>query len=530
MYRTIRPFRGIVCSALALGQQTLRVAGLRPFARPGLFGLLLMGAFWVAVSLLGTVLTPEMLAGPRRFGVLPGAELWFPFLKGDDVSFSGYAITNHGLLATDLEFQAVAADGRLQSYPNNPSLKNLGSQQQLARTASEIFSLDVSSPRDGWIRLLSQRSTVASFFQFGKVSENGLVSQLDGALAVASLSNVLYFTRIISGPSSYPSLEGLQDAVQTLYLANPNAQPVTVQLEIFDPAGQQLGSQSRTLFAGGCLAETLDSLFGLGPINDGLIRLTSSTLGIAAFQTIQLEDTILGFNALAGNESLVSFSAQLAHGESGGGRISTSLKVVNVSSSPVALLITALKENGSVLNVAPSLVLGPNQALQRDMGELFNLGPPTAPQVDGSIRVEATGPGVLGDVIFGDADVGRYAAALPLQTALLTRAIFSQVANLRSGTPGEQLFTGLAFHNPDIQTTRVTIRVFTEVGLQSGFTFFDMLSGTRRSDLLADLVPGSAGQVRGYITVESTRPIVAQQLFGNFALDFLSAVPPTILE
>ncbi len=545
MYRTIRLSRTqsarlleqapqpLCHKALTAGRRRLLASTTRQLfgLRRGLLRLLLVGATLGSVlAPIGMLLIREAFAGPGRQGVLPGAELWFPFLKGDAVSFSGYAITNHGLFATDLEFQAVAADGTLQSYPDNPSRQNLSSQQQVARTASEIFDLNVTNPRDGWIRLLPERSSVASFFQFGQVGEDGLVSQLDGAVAVTELSTALYFTRIISGPSSYFSLEGTQDAVQTLYLANPNTQAVEVQLEIFGPAGQQLGLQQRNLPSAGCLAETLDSLFGLGPINDGLIRITSSSLGIAAFQTIQLKDTILGFNALPENASLNSFSAQLAHGESGDSRISTSLKIANVSESPVALIITALREDGSVLNVAPNLVLGPNQVLQRDIGDLFSLGPATAPQIDGSIRVEASGPGVLGDVIFGDADFARYAAALPPQTRLLTRAVFGQVANLRTGSAAEQLFTGLAFHNPDLETARLTIRVFTEAGQESGSTSIDLLSGTRRSDLLADLVPESAGQVRGYITIESTQPIVAQQLFGNFTLDFLSAVPPTILE
>ena len=54
--------------------------------------------------------------------------------------------------------------------------------------------------------------------------------------------------------------------------------------------------------------------------------------------------------------------------------------------------------------------------------------------------------------------------------------------------------------------------------------------GERMSEVLSTLLPATTGQVQGFVVVESDQPIIAQQLFGNPTLDYLSAVPPTIVQ
>ena len=63
----------------------------------------------------------------------------------------------------------------------------------------------------------------------------------------------------------------------------------------------------------------------------------------------------------------------------------------------------------------------------------------------GSLELQADGPGVVGDVLFGDPTAGSYAAALQLQTQTFTEGIFSQVVNT------QDFFTGLALYNPQDQ-------------------------------------------------------------------------------
>ncbi|HEY3132367.1 MAG TPA: hypothetical protein VGL91_23130 [Acidobacteriota bacterium] len=161
---------------------------------------------------------------------------------------------------------------------------------------------------------------------------------------------------------------------------------------------------------------------------------------------------------------------------------------------------------------------------QRDAGQLFGFGSLQSKPVVGSIQIEASGPGVVGDVIFGDAGSFRYAAAMALQNRKFTKAVFSQVANASS------FFTGIALYNPNSQPADVTVEVFSDLAVLTGQANLMLAAGSRISRLLAELAPSTANQSRGYVVVRSTQPLVAQQLFGDPGLNFLSAVPPSIVE
>ena len=167
--------------------------------------------------------------------------------------------------------------------------------------------------------------------------------------------------------------------------------------------------------------------------------------------------------------------------------------------------------------------------MQAEVGTLFGLsrwragnGDSTGP-VTGSLAIAADGPGIVGDILFGDRE-GRFAAALPLQTRPFFRAAFSQVAS------GQGFFTGLALYNPGDVRTDVALSVFAPSGSGRGATVITLEGRQRLSKTLVELVPGVRGQVDGYLVLESEQPIVAQQLFADRELSFLSAVPPTILE
>ena len=168
----------------------------------------------------------------------------------------------------------------------------------------------------------------------------------------------------------------------------------------------------------------------------------------------------------------------------------------------------------------------------QDMTEIFGFDNAafdgTAPQgsdvIQASLRVQASGEGVIGDIIFGDPLGVTNAAALPLQTQTFTEAVFNQVAN------GLGLFTGLAFYNPEPESAQILIQVFSPEGDLVGEETLELPAGQRLARLVPQLVPDSDGQIGGYIRVSSDRPLIAQQLFGTLTLSLLSAVPPTIIR
>ncbi|HSR66545.1 MAG TPA: hypothetical protein VLU25_01265, partial [Acidobacteriota bacterium] len=229
-----------------------------------------------------------------------------------------------------------------------------------------------------------------------------------------------------------------------------------------------------------------------------------------------------GINAFRPGQVDTIYSAQLANGGAGGAFSFTNLNLVNTSNQQVLVTIKAVDENGVLVSDPFMVNIMPNGSFQRDASDLFVLGLPSNSAVrTGSIIVEANPPGLVGDVIFGDPVGFETAAAMQLQARTFSRAFFSQVAN------NESIFTGLAIFNPSLdQDAEVTIQVFDAEGSLVGEGTLMLAAQNRISQVLAQLVPEAAGQVGGYIRLESTVPIVAQELFGNNGLTFLSAVPP----
>ncbi len=457
--------------------------------------------------------------------------LLFPVNDGNASDFTGFAVTNQSDADAILQLEGLDAGGVLQDYPANPNQIILGSKKQTAQLGSQLFGLDLQSELDGWVRIGSNTDQLASFFQLGNGLNDGVTTKLDGSVAFTEQSQVLYFTRIHDGPGSFPAMDGPQDAETIFSLANPNSEAVTLTLHLFDGAGNAVGDPvERVLGPNGCLQESISSLFGTASVSEGFVRVDVDGPGAVGFGLVRLADTLLGFNASFGNSDTVAYSAQLAHGGAGG-LIFTSFKLTNTDSVPRNVTVSALDEGAGALGDALIVPLGPNQSFEMDVGEAFDLGPfDVDPAVDGSLRVEADGPGVIGDIVFGDPHRLRYGAALPLQTQRVKKAVFSQVANRRGGSNADNTFTGVAFYHPGDVPATVTVKVFTAECVLTGETTFVMQPGTRMSPLLEQLIPATAGQVLGSIEVDSDEAIVLQELFGNFTLEYMSAVPPTVFE
>lgn len=475
-----------------------------------------------------------------RFAASEG-ELFFPFYQGDDVHFTGFAVTNFGETETVLQYEGFDADGQLLPFPGNPSSANVGPGAYLARLGTEIFQIPLATPQNGWVRIGSSSPDVGSFFQFG----NGLVgslSRMDGSVAFTETSDQLFFTRIHHGPQSFPLpfAQNVLSAQTTLFIANPNPEPVTLTLRLFAPGGLSVGNPSiRELPANGALSGTLVDLFPqsllLGSsLSGGFVQADSSGGGIVGFQLIEVGDgdTVFGLNAAFPSDDEVLYSAQLAHGDA----IFTNLKVINTTDDLKPIIVSALitMEDGSVGGpIESQLILGPKQSLQLDAGQWFNFPPPSSQFIVGSIRVTMPEPGgIVGDVLFGDPQGADYGAALPLQGRLFRHGVFSQVANgtLDPNNPSMETFTGLALFNPNPVAATADIRIFRSSGELVGQAERTIQAGQRMSQTLEELAPASADVIGGYTIVTSSQPLVGQVLFGNSTLQFLSAVPARIVE
>ena len=383
----------------------------------------------------------QILFSPSGTAQMNTVDLLFPFYQGNSEDFTGYAVTNFSTIGAGLQVEGWGTDGTLLSFPDNPHSESVGGLEQMAKLGSEFFGTGFSTLQQGWVRICSDRPDVASFFQFGN-GLSGPLTQMDGSVAFKDPSNVLFFTRLYEGQATFPSNSGFQAAETILHIANPNAEEIALTFKLFNPTGTQIGADvKRTLGAQGMLFESVTSLFGLQlPVGDGFVQVDASGAGAVGFELIRLADAVLGLNASSGNSTSRSYSVQLAHGTAGGVSLFTSLKVVNTANEPRAFTVTAYNEDGTEIRVLGPFPLNAGQNLhqtfQEDLGQIlglgFNPGPPTA----GSILIQADGPGLIGDVIFGDPIKANFAAALPLQTVLFTKAIFGQVGQRISGSDG----------------------------------------------------------------------------------------------
>ncbi len=434
--------------------------------------------------------------------------LWFPFLVSSSMEGTGFAVSNASESVTNLEFRAYGPSGAALTLPNNPSTTVLQPAGQLAKMGGDLFG--EAGPTSGWVELTADKQ-VGAFFQY---VGNG---SLDGGKTFSQTHRKLYFTRVLEGPSAFRGKSG----ATTLNVVNPTAGSVQVTLTLRGPAGQVLASApSRTIAAHGLLCATVAELFGLASVNDGYVTAeVTQGEGVIGFALIRFPEsrTVLGVNGQPAGGATMLYSAQLAQAVV----IFTNVKLVNTASQTRTLTITAIGDQGQPVAGPVSRSLAAGVSIAEDASTLFAL-PPSGILV-ASLKIEADGPGVIGDVTFGNPDLLN-AASLPLEESPFTRAIFSHVAN------GLGFYTGLALYNPGSQAAQVTLRVYRTNGSLAGTRQFTLGAGARISRLLdeAELVPQSTGQIGGYFVVESSQPLVGQELFGLGDFSVLSAVPPSV--
>lgn len=482
------------------------------------------------------------LQGRQIFFEAAASRRFFPLHQSTADFFTSFAFSNPEQVDSPLRLTSFDANGGPLPLPDNPHSATLAAGQQLARLARESFQAPPGSVQNGWIEVETSIPTVGGFFLVGD-GLRGSVTLLDGAVVQSGVSKLLYFTRVYQGPGSFSTVpdqvSGI-DAETVLSLANPNPEPIEIQMILFDAGGKAVNAEPvRQEIAGrGFFRDTVSRLFATGSqvLSNGFVRVdVIRGEGAAGLQLIRLPEAWLVLNAFGGNAGTKLFSAQLGNGSDGTNRVFTNLKLVNVSDGDRHVLLRlapAPSQTGA--QEFRSVTLRPNESFQMNAAQIFGLGSPmTAPLTDGSLVVEADGQGIIGDVVFGDPAAATFAAALALQSRPFQKALFSHVANgpAAADQPEERIFTGLALFNPQGREAVFQVSVFDREGaLVAKTERLTLLPGQRLQHLVSDLAPASENLMGGYIVLESDLPIVGQELFGNLALTYLSAVPPTIIE
>ena len=440
------------------------------------------------------------------------AKAFFPLFDTDPAFFNAFAVSNYSDAPAHLEFTAFNQSGQSLAWPSNPAVRNLQPDQQVAELSTEVFSNKPgSNPSAAWVELNTDNPDIAGFFQFG----NG--NQLDGTVSPMPVKE-FYFTRIYAGSGTFHG----KTAGTLLYIANPSTRSASIRLDIFKASGEDI-HMPRTVNLGPKAVFQQDVFYLFGTVaTGGYIRgRVMSGDGVLAAEVVKLKyaDTAFALNAQWPSESVALYSAQMAAAPG----YFTSLNLLNVSSETRHVTIKAISETGQTLGTPVVMDLLAGGVWESDIRTAFGFG--TGGIQVGSIKIQADGSGLIGDIIFGDpsSDV-KYLAALALQDLPFRKAVFSHVAN------GLGFFTGIAIYNPFTEAADVTLKVYTKTGALTGQWKKTLQGGERLSKVVTELVPASAGQLGGYILIESTQAIIAQQLFATGGLNFLSAVPAVTVQ
>ena len=425
----------------------------------------------------------------------------FPVLRSTFDLFTGLAFLNLGIDTAGLELYAFDPAGIEYDAAENDGVVFLEPGEQLPRLARELFDFQTSN-NEGWVQVYSDTPDVVGF----ELLSNATV--LDGVDVKAALAPTVVLTRI----------EYDDDRSTEIHVGNPTIFDNPVEIELWTSSGI-VETYETTLGAKEKAEHRIEDLFpGLtkGFVGYAIVR---GDYDVSAVELLVTEDSMAALNGqvrIPGSSvSEELYSAQLA---TGGGASETRLNVVNTTGLAAGLVVRAVGENGASLAPAVNVQLGPGEQLERDVGPLFGFDSNVL--TVGSIVIESSITGILGDVAFGDPSSARaFRASLPLDPRPSKTAAFAQVAN------GAGFFTGFAAFNPNGSATAVTIATFAANGASTGSGSLNLAAGGRVSKLLPEVVASSAGQVGGYFTVTSDLPISSFSLFGTQTLSALSAVP-----
>ena len=319
-------------------------------------------------------------------------------------------------------------------------------------------------------------------------------------------------------------------ATTHLSRANPNPESVEVLLRLGRGPKAPLGkARTFTIEPWGLLFKDIAELFEAAEVGQG--RVLAEVVdgpGLVGFQLTAIDGgvTLIGLNPVQESSATELYSAQAASGED----LFTDLKLYNTSSENRRLQVEMRNDDGAPVAAAVEIVLAPGGEMQAEVGTLFGLsrwragnGDSTGP-VTGSLAIAADGPGIVGDILFGDSGGSLCRCSAPADSSLFQ-------SGLQSGCQRPGVFLpDWPCYNPGDVRTDVALSVFAPSGSGRGATVITLEGRQRLSKTLVELVPGVRGRVDGYLVLESEQPIVAQQLFADRELSFLSAVPPTILE
>jgi hypothetical protein len=426
----------------------------------------------------------------------------FPRLSFEENTLTSLAIANPTGQSAVVHFTAYGTDGKIISATGfqNPSDLTVAPYQQVAKLVSEIFGGTLPASTIGWFQATSSVDGLTGFFAY----LDNQYRFFDGADLPPPAAKIIFNqARLDSGYST------------ELNIINAGVTASNLQLQL---AGSGLTTVSKSLVlpAKGVARLDASSFFGSTAAGPASISVASDA-EISGFELVRTPaGDLLGLNARDSEELLSNiYFPQMAVL----GSWTTEIGLVNYSTSPVILTISAYKPDGTlytagtVKNNPVTRPLAAGGRLREDVASMFGFSGTAT--LDGWIQVQSTSPAVNGYLSYGS---NRSVAAIAAAPQGLTNTLFSHIGT----TLG--FYTGVAVLNSGEQAANVRILALQANGQLLG-SFNTVLAPRQRlSNLIENLIPQAAGQGGGLIWVKSDIPVYPIELFGT--ANTLANVPP----
>ncbi len=446
--------------------------------------------------------------------------LYLPCYLTSESGFSAISLTNHSDSPASLDLTVFDRQGFALAPSGQRISLNPGSQH--VELSYERRPFDASQPPTAWLGLLSDNPGVGGLFQFG----DRRLAQLDGTRLFTEAQREIFFPRVLAGETAF-----LEQPAQTyLDIVNPSQSEVKLKLELVQTAArpgrglvQEVTVRRAALVTLGpkaVLQARPEEIFGVVEEKGGYIRAQAlEGDGVIGFERIALGvgSSTVGIGASSSHDTTLH-SAQIAQSRS----VFTHLDLINTSHRTRSVELLATGELGQLLAPPVFLVLGPGELLTQTLDQIFEFA--GSEPISGSLEIRADASGIVGNIIFGDPASLQFAASLPLQGEPLRRLAFDYLAST------DEFFTGLAIFNPGYGTAAIDLEVLDSEGALLARAQLELGPRHRISRTLAELVPEVKGRIGGYVRLESSQPVVAQQMFGHRKLHFLSSVPASPLH
>jgi hypothetical protein len=429
----------------------------------------------------------------------------FPRLAFETASFTGIAIANPSATDAAVTLTAYGEDGKVLAGSGfvNPAQLTIKANQQIAKLTIEIFGAALPPSTIGWMQATSPADGLTGFFLFLDSS----ITFLDGADLPAS-SQKISFQQVRAGSGFSSEID----------IINPASAIANVQAELVS-AGAPRITKVFTIPAKGVKRFDAGVFFGVSEVSAGAYLLLQSDVEIGGTEFVKnSQGELLGLNARSVSEQLdrLVFPQLAVLGD-----YSTELGVINYSSSPAILTITAFRADGTLFDASDlktnpvTRTLDGGASLREDVAAMFGFSGSST--LTGWIEVKSTAAAINGYVTFGIPASGA-AAAVTTAAKGRTRALFSHIA-----TAG--YFTGIAALNPGALTANIRIVALRPTGEVLGSYDGVLQPGARISRLVgSELIPEAANQNGGLIWVKSDLPIYLAEIFGSNQV--LANVPP----